>query len=171
MDPAADALDGVGLYGTHGFEIVNKGRDVACSACIDDEGRQGRTPEGGVDVMARAVEIELTSVLERGAEVVDAMSERARQTQWGKYRELSEKDRLISAMCAEGVVLLQEGSRIYGRSLTKRVPGGKEFEGVMVKDVTTLADVQYYVFGRGRHCHEADFVYFEWHVEQCVLLQ
>ena len=44
---AADALDGVGLYGTHGFEVVNEGRDVACSACINDEGEAGTNTRGG----------------------------------------------------------------------------------------------------------------------------
>ena len=44
---ATNALDGVGLYGTHGFEIVNKGRDVACSSCIDDEGEAGTNTGGG----------------------------------------------------------------------------------------------------------------------------
>ena len=87
---------------------------------------------------------------------MDTTSERVRQTRWEKYGESSEEDGLISAMCAEGVVLLQKGSGIYGRPLTKRVPGGEEFEGVVVEDITMLADVlcvrQGEALSRGRFC-------------------
>ena len=63
---AADALDGVGLYGTHGFEIINEGRDVACSACIDDEGEAGMNTEGGCECCGKGRRDRIDKCIRKG---------------------------------------------------------------------------------------------------------